>query len=763
MTTTEADPAGEPDRIGRGLFYRCGVTAARHHGKVLLLWSVAVLCGLILLPFLLARMGPPPLLVYGSESARTNDAVARSLPFLGNEQFLLVFRSQSMTADDPVYRQTVRTALEALARQPGVTGALTLPDPTKSPGAPTSNAVYSANGFPYRDPHNMYGVVGVVGNEWELARRFPAQRAAAEQAVAQTAGDVVHVYLVGRSPIYHDLRRVELDEARRVEAVSTVLAVVVLAVGLGVLGTAVVSLTMAGATIAVTLGAFALLGRVMHCDILLLTLVSVVGLGVSIDYSLLVVNRYREELNRGADRIHAAGVAVATAGATVYFAGLVVVASVLGLALIRIPAIDEFIVGMASVIVVALVAVLTLLPVLLVLCTPLLERGVVPGRRGSSLVLSDEGVWARWARRLMRRPWPILIGVALFLIACAAPTLDMRLGVDIQRATLARTLSGQGMTVFEHDSFGGATGVTTVLVRGPADAQSARADALVQALRADPDVTSVITIGGRDATAILAIPHTAVDSPRTFDLIHRIRGEIVPHTAMPGTSALVGGTAAILVDGLDEISAKTLPVIAVVLGISFVLLIAAFGSLVLPLKAIVLNLLTLAATYGLVVAVFQWGGGAAILGFTSSGMIQAYLPLVIFVIVFGLSLDYEMFLVGRMKEIYRRTGDNTGAVAVGLQRTARPIVLAAAVIVVAASGLLTSNIPELKQSGFALMAAILIDVTLIRLILVPVAMQVLGRWNWWLPHPRPRRADKGDVAVTATTDTSTARPKAGDS
>jgi RND superfamily putative drug exporter len=231
----------------------------------------------------------------------------------------------------------------------------------------------------------------------------------------------------------------------------------------------------------------------------------------------------------------------------------------------------------------------------------------------------------------------------------------------------------------------------------------------------------------------------AIDSPAASALVRRIRSVLAPSVQVEGApQVLVGGATAQFVDLAAETEAKLPLVVGLVLGAAFVFLLVAFRSLLLPLKAVLMNLLATGATVGLVVLVFQHGFGEGLFGFTSPGYIQVYLPLSVFVLLFGLSMDYEVFLVGRMREVWERTGDNRLAVASGLQHTARPITAAAAIMVAVFGSFLTADVLELKQFGFALAIGIAIDATLIRMVLVPALMRCFGHWNWWLPRPHAR-------------------------
>ncbi|MFI0479682.1 MMPL family transporter [Actinomadura sp. 9N215] len=690
---------------------RCGMAAARRRRTTIAGWSLILVLAAVILPGLLSAPAPSSVGVSGSESARVERTVGERIPMLGNDQALLVLRSAGLPRTDPEYRRVLSATTRSLARRHGVASVFTLPPPGQN--------LFQIS-FPYRDPRNGYAFVTLHGTDRELMERLPAQRAAVERAARAASDGQISAYLVGRTSFYHDLREKELAELKVIEAVALILALAVLALGLGTLGAAIVTLLTAGATLLATFGVFAMASSIFLFDGFLLMFVSLIGLAIGTDYALLIVSRYREELRNGGDRMAAAGVAVTTAGKTVYVSGGVVGVLATTQFLVRVPAYHEFALTVIVVVVVAMAASITLLPALLVVATPVLDKGRMPGyRRASGAAMGEAGGWARWARHLMRHPWPYIVIITLVLLACAAPALGLRTGADFQRAAITGTPSGRALEILERDSFAGASGYV-IVVTGPAAARPA-----LTALRADSQVAAAMYVTYQDHTAVLAVPRTAIDSARTADLVRRIRADIVPKLGSP---ALVGGPTAVLVDFHAEFAAKLPWVVTVVIIGALLLLGIALRSVLLAIKTVVLSLVTVVATYGVLVMVFQWG---------RDGYVQPYLPLAMFVILFALSLDYQMFLVRRVQEIYLATGDNTQAVAAALQRTARPILLAALIMIVVASGTLLSGISEIRQFGLGVAIAIAIEATLVRLALTPALMQVLGHWNWWPGHRPP--------------------------
>jgi RND superfamily putative drug exporter len=434
-------------------------------------------------------------------------------------------------------------------------------------------------------------------------------------------------------------------------------------------------------------------------------------------------------------------VATATSGRTAVYSGLVVIMAAACLLMVRWAAYRQFMVGVSMVIVAELVATLTLTPAALVVLTRRLEWRPLSRRRTGGT--AADGGWARWSRHLMRHPWPYLLGITAGLLLLALPSTGLKLGIDMERPALRSSPTGTGVELVEREQSRGLTGMMVMLIERPSGAPAPDLEPLAAGLRADPLVATVTSLdNGRDASAVFAVPRVGADSPRLVELVHRVRGEIGPRTAPPGTTLLVGGPGPTIVDLIDECAAKMWWVIGAVLALLFGLLVVVFRSLLLPLKAIVLNLLVTSAAFGLLVLVFQRGVGANLLGFTSPGLLWVHVPLVAYTVAFAVSLDYEIFLVRRIQEEYLAGGDNTAAVAAGIQRTARPITLAAMIMAAAFGSLLAARIVGVKEMGFAVAVAIVLDATVVRLALVPALMKVLGRWNWWLPFapadPRTR-------------------------
>lgn len=730
------------DDLRRSPGYRWGQAIARRPRRTLAI-CVAVLAGCAALyPVLEGALGAPDYQVEGAESTKAQELLA-DFPGQGAEQDAIVFRSGALTARSPAYRGAVRKVLAAVASRPAVVGLI-------GPYAPRARGQISEDG------HAAIAVLGLAGSGRERADR---SRSLQDAVAAAVHGTQVRAWLTGYSPLADDLTGVETADIERAEMIGVPVALAVLLLALGSLGAALVPLVSAGSGLLVTYGLLAGLASLFRFDVFLLTIVTMIGVGIGIDYSLFIVSRFREELARDGpdgrprDVPDAVGVALATSGTTILYSGAIVALSLCSLLVIDSPIFQEIAIGaMASVLCTLLVAWI-FLPALLAQAGRRLDGISLPPRwqpadtrEGAG---AEHGGWGRWAMVVMRRPLACALLPTLALLLAIVPVLGLQYGIDLGIPSVADTPSGRGAQVLASAFAPGEVAPIKIVAlgserRGRAESEEGRVDALVAELRADPRVVGVqVQRAGADSL-VTVLPSVAIDSAAAESLVRDVRGTIVPAVQVNGApEILVGGATAQFVDLAAETRAKLPLVIGLVLGLALIFLLVAFRSLLLPLKAVLMNLLATGATVGLVVLVFQHGLGEEILGFTSPGYVQAYLPLSVFVLLFGLSMDYEVFLVGRMKEIWTETAANRLAVAGGLQHTARPITAAAAIMVAVFGSFVTADVLELKQFGFALAVGIAIDATLIRLVLVPALMRLMGDWNWWFPalrSPGGRRA-----------------------
>ena len=473
-------------------------------------------------------------------------------------------------------------------------------------------------------------------------------------------------------------------------------------------------------------------------------LMAMIGLGVGIDYALFVVTRYRDGLARGRTPREATIVALQTSGRAVLFAGGTVVISLLGLFLIE----QAFMDGMALASIFAVIAVLlgtlTLLPAAFGFCGHGIDRISIPGMRRRSATAATAGFWYRWSRVVQRRPLPFAVLAVALVAVLAIPFFSMRLAfADAGNDPIGQT-TRQAFDLLARGFGPGTNGPLVAAVKLPGRQAVTVLDTLAHRLAATPGVASVPPARvNPDATAavIIATPTTAPSAAPTVALVHRLRDSVIPSVIRGrGVRVFVGGETAAGVDSATHLSARLPLVIALVILLSFVLLAAVFRSILIPIKAAVMNVLSIGAAYGVMVAVFQWGWGLSAFGSFGKGPIDPWIPLMMFVITFGLSMDYEMFLLSQMQEEWVKTRDNATAVANGLASTAKVITAAAAIMVcVFGSFVINDPLRILDVFGLGLAVAILIDATVIRMILVPALMEMLGNRTWWMPDWIERR------------------------
>ncbi len=464
--------------------------------------------------------------------------------------------------------------------------------------------------------------------------------------------------------------------------------------------------------------------------------VAMVGLGVGIDYALFIVTRYRENLAAGLDPERSVVRAIDTAGRSVLFAGTTVVISVLGLLLMKTSIIRGVAIGISIGVLTTMVASVTLLPALLGFVGRNIDKFGLPHRKRPEGEIKESG-WTRWSHVIQRRPWPAaIIGLAVLLLL-SVPLLSMRLGFTDagNRPTADTTRRAYDLVA---DGFGpGFNGPLLLAAETPdGEADLATLDELSTKLNETKGVAFATPPQANDegTVAVMQVfPTTDPQAEATADLVNRLRDDVVPSVTRGTVDVKVGGLTA-AADDFASYTAARLPIfMAAVLILSFLLLMVVFRSLLVPLKAVIMNLLSIGAAYGVVVAVFQWGWGASLIGVGREAPVEAWAPVFIFAIVFGLSMDYEVFLLSRIREEYDRTGDNATAVADGLALTARVITAAALIMFFVFGSFVMGPEVALKLMGLGLAVAVLIDATIVRMVLVPATMELLGDWNWWLP------------------------------
>jgi putative drug exporter of the RND superfamily len=524
------------------------------------------------------------------------------------------------------------------------------------------------------------------------------------------------------------------------------------------IGMAVFGLTVGVATMTVLAG-------VTEVPTFAPVLGSMVGLGVGIDYALFVLARHREYLARGLDPHEAAGRAVATAGRPVVFAGGTVVVSILGLAVANVPFMTVGGLAVSIVVLIMVLASVTLLPAFLGAAGPRLgragrigralrtrSRGRLARRRDPAAGAAHAAGWRRWIGHVSRHPVPYAVGAAGLLLTATLPVLGLRVGLP-DDGSLPQSRTERRAYDLVAEGFGPGTNGPLVIAVDPTG-DGGVVDRLASTVAADPGIASVAPTHIDRATGIATLvvfPTTSPQDKATADTIARLRTDVLPTAIGQGPArAHVGGAAASLSD-VGQRTSQRLPVlVAAVLAMSFLLLMLVFRSVLVPLKAVLLNLLSIGAAYGVMVAVFQWGWGGALIGLEATVPIVSFIPMFLFAILFGLSMDYEVFLLSRVREEYLRTGDNGTAIVEGVSRTARIITSAALIMVAVFLSFAVAEDPSTKMFGLGLATAIFIDATVVRMVLVPATMTLLGRTNWWLPKWLDRMLPRGPVGADDT-------------
>ncbi|CAA9562274.1 MAG: Integral membrane protein [uncultured Thermomicrobiales bacterium] len=650
----------------------------------------------------------------------------------------LVMHSSTLTVDDPAFRQVVDGTLASLQPWAGDIASVINYYELAASGAPDAASLVS------EDRHSLL-VPLTFAEDWDA---YSARGANFVEKAQAARTSEVQVYAVGDLSGNETYSKIADEDVGKEISVGLPVAGVVLIVVFGALVAAFMPLAIGIVAIVAGSGIVTLLAHVLAVDDATTVVMSMIGLAVGIDYALFFFERFREERRHGALKIDAIERAGGTAGKAVLFSGATVIFALGGLLLMPINIFQAIGISVAVVVVIAVAAALTLLPAFLRLLgdwVNIPRFGIIRKlqRQDRTGVIEFEerrgtGLWGHLANVVMRRPVASLVASVAILIACALPIFTMQLG-EASYESLPDTDFKRGYTILARDFDAGLDSPIIVVVDAPAADQTTTASvaSLVSTLEGDERFGAVTTSVSDDGqlTRIDAVTHGDPFTKATEALVTQLREETIPGAFGRDTgNVYVTGESAFSVD-FNTVLADNLPtVFAFVLGLSFLLLLVAFRSIVVPVKAIILNLLSVGAAYGMVVAVFQHGWGADLFGFTQVESITNWLPVMLFCILFGLSMDYHVFLLSRIRERYDRTHDNDEAVAFGLQSTGR-IITGAALIMVAIFGTFAAGrLTDIQQMGFGLGYAVLIDATLIRTVLLPASMKLLGDRNWYLPR-----------------------------
>ena len=689
---------------------RLASAAARHPGRTVGAWVAAVFVAVALSALFLgdALTGEAEQL-NNPESEQAYSLLADRLPPTTDGEFttdVVLVRSDSVTIDEPAFQQKLDKLVDRLRSTPGV---LYVGD---EPAAQKERAALIQ-----------------IGLSDEVAGENVVEALRAED------DEPFDLYVTGEWTVERDFQQVSQDDLKKGELqFGLPVALVVLMLVFGAVVAGLVPLALSLVAIMTALGLVALVGTAFDLSIFTVNMLTGMGLALGIDYSLFVVSRFREERAGGREKLDAIAATGRTASRAVLFSGLAFVVAMFGLLIIpntifRSLAAGAILVGITSVL-----AALTLLPAVLSLLGDRVNALRIPViGRGAERGTGAEGrLWGAIVRTVMRRPVVSLVLSAGLLVALALPVLEYRTGEAGIRTLPDRFASKQGFNVLEREFAVGTTDTVTVVVDGNVTTPETRSaiERLSREMRNDRELRQVETdfYPEQRLAVIEALPVGDSRDKAALESVRQLREKEIP-----GARVLVTGETAESVD-YYALTDRWLPILIVfVLGLSFVLLTVAFRSIVIAAKAIVLNLLSVGAAYGVLILVFQEGFGNELFGFQQVDFIEAWVPLFLFAVLFGLSIDYHVFLLSRIRERYLQTGDSDAAVAHGIGSTGRLITGAALIIIAVFGGFAVGDLVMFQQMGFGVAVSLLIDATIIRSVLLPAAMKLLGQWNWYLP------------------------------
>ena len=738
------------------IFERLGRLAYRRRWLVVAAWAVLLLVALPLAPRASAALHAGGFNLADLESSRAR-AVLHDELGLPESAIVLVYSSTTTRAGEPPYEAVTAAARKAIVGAPYVAEVLSYQL------APSQVSA---------DRRTAYDVVLLnIGPD-----DSPAALPAIEDRIASLPAGPVTIELAGGPAFYGDIQTVSEDDLRRSEFVSLPLAGLALLLVFGSVVAASVPLAVGGAAVLVSLAAIFVVASFTEMSIFVLNLATLLGLGLGVDYSLLMTSRFREELRRRLpsdepERAIAAAVqaTVATAGRAVFFSGLTVLLGLLGLVLFEFTILRSVGIAGAIVVGIAVLAALTLLPAILSILGPRLDRLAV---RRVNAGPSPNEPWAQLARRVMRRPLLVFLPTLGLLLVLGTPFLHVRLNAP-DATILPPTVPSRVAFDRLDAAFGaGRFAPLSLAIRttGPATSP-ANVAALYdysRRLAADPRITSVSgyvdldprirvaqyqllygsPLGPPDRFVGATLAATTKGDLTTFTLttpygpnadqgralVTDLRSGVGPLAPPPGTTVLIAGGAADVSDVVDRVAADFPRTALFILVTTYLVLLVLLRSAILPAKALVMNSLSILASFGALVWIFQDGNLSRILGFQPLGYVETTLPVILFCVLFGLSMDYEVFLLTRMKEAWDRTHDNTEAVAWGLERSGRIVTSAALIVVVVAGSFAFADVVLIKAVGLGVAIAVAIDATIVRALLVPATMRLLGVWNWWMPE-----------------------------
>jgi RND superfamily putative drug exporter len=641
----------------------------------------------------------------GSQSARALELLDENFPEAAQGSAMVVFATHDATTLDE-HRDAIAQVLDDAA---DVARVESLTDPFTA-------GTISADG------RVGFAVMTLDSPEREIGK--PAFAVLSDAVSAMGSADL-QVELGGDAVFLN-----AQDETSSHTAIGLLVALLVLLVVFGTVVAAIVPIGLALVAVGASIGGIMLMASTMNVSVSAIAVAGLVGLGVGVDYALFIVARYRENRSAGHDNASALSHAMGTSGTAVVFAGGTVVIATAALGITGLGILTSIGLATALMALSAVAAAVTLLPALLTLLGDRIDAGRVV-RRHRPAARTEDSTWWRFGHHVSRRPWPYLLGAIAMLAALAAPTMAIQTAFPAAGDAPAHTTHRQAYDLLT-EGFGiGFNAPLTVVM--DLESSPGGSDDVAAVAATIADVPGIVSVGepltSTDGSTVVfnALPDGGPADLETSQTIDRVRAVIPDNTYITGITAIT--------DDLNSQLQKTLPIfVGAVIAVSFLLLMLLFRSVAVPLKAAVMNLLSIGAAYGVLVAVFQWGWGAGLLGLEGPTPITSIIIVIMFPILFGLSMDYEVFLLSRIREEYAVTGDNAESVARGLAGTARIITSAALIMIAVFLSFVASPVPSVKMLGLGLAVAILVDATLVRMVLVPATMALLGDANWWLPR-----------------------------
>jgi uncharacterized membrane protein YdfJ with MMPL/SSD domain len=710
---------------GTAMNHRLGFTgqiaraSARHPWRVLALW-VALIAAAYFAAGMMTLTASPS--TAGTEATRAEELIDQRLRQETPPEEFIVVESLTATAGEGAYAAFVDSLVGGLRALEEVSSVASYRD--------------GAQGLVSADGHTVLIPVTLTGDEVDAADTAAPVVDVVEQA--DGSGEF-RVTTVGFGSVEGEMTTLLEETLAQGEMIGIVVALVILLVVFGAVVAAGLPIVVALLSIFVAAGATALVSNAIETSSFIVFIITMIGLAVGIDYSLFIVQRFREERGRGREKIDAIATAGATASRTVFFSGMAVAIALAGMLIMPDATFQSFAIGAILVVAATVLASLTLLPAVLGLLGDRVNWLTLPfiGRRGQSE--SHGGVWDWVTSAVTARPIISVLATGGLLVAAALPVLDMNLG-SVGISSLPEDSDARHAFDAVNREFSDGVLTADVVIVAPDLDDPAVQGAIARlqvSLEADEFFgTATLESNETGDLALLAVAMPGdFSSEQSKGALDRLRGGYIP-AAFDGVTAevVVGGPTAESVDSVQTQKDYLPLVFTFVLGCSFLLLLVVFRSIVVPLKAVVLNLLSVGAAYGILVLVFQKGIGAGLLGFRETPVIESWLPLFLFAILFGLSMDYHVFLLSRIKERYDETGDNAASVAHGLRSTAGIITGAAFIMVAVFAGMASGALVVFQQVGFGLAIAVILDATVIRMVLVPASMELLGDWNWYLPR-----------------------------